>query len=142
MSPARHFSMNAESSVSTRSPADPDSRLDAAAAALIQLGPGPGSDVAQPQQGVEAEAVTLGTEARDLASGHRGDDRVPAKFLPPVHVGEMDLDDRQRDRGHRVAHGDRVVREGAGVQHDARESLTLGALQPPDELALEVGLAA
>src|SRR5678816_3976943 len=92
MSPARHFSMSAESSVSTRSPADPDSRLDAAAAALIHRGPGPGLDVAQTEQGVKAEAVTLGTEAGNLAAGHRRDHRVPAELLAPVHVREMDLD--------------------------------------------------
>src|SRR4029450_8381117 len=119
-SPARHFSMRAESSGSTQSPADLDHPLDAAAAALIHLSAGP--DIAQRQQGVETEAVALGTEPCDLAAGHRGDHGVSAEFLASVDVGKVDFDHRERDRGHRIAQRDRVVREGAGMSHDAADT--------------------
>src|SRR4029453_6348288 len=54
----------------------------------------------------------------------------------------MDLDDGQLDGGDRVAERDRVVRERAGVEDDAVEALALRRLEPVDELALEIRLAA
>ena len=54
----------------------------------------------------------------------------------------MDLDDRHRDGRHGVAQCDRVMRERAGIQHDAAEPLAGGALQPVDQLALDVRLPA
>ena len=75
------------------------------------------------QQGIHPEQVAGGPEAGDLADRGRGDHRVVAELLPRVDVREVDLDDGDAHRGDRVAQRDRVVRQRAGVEDDALESL-------------------
>jgi len=67
---------------------------------------------------------------------------VAPELLAPVHVRQVDLDDRQRDRRDGVAERERVVRERAGIEDDAGEALAPRGLEPVDELALVIGLAA
>src|SRR4029450_1298914 len=57
-----------------------------------------------------------------------------------VDVRHVDLDHRQPAALDRVAQGVRGVRKRAGVGDDDMEPLCRGAVQPPDQLALVVGL--
>ncbi len=72
----------------------------------------------------ERVAAGAGPDHDDL--GHGRDERVVPEVLTLVHVGEVDLDHRQRDGGQRVAEGDRGVGEGATVDDDADAVLASG----------------
>src|SRR5262249_47311001 len=94
------------------------------------------------REGVEAQQVALRTESRDLPARDGSDHGVASKLLPTVYVRQVDLHDRQLDRGHRVAERDRVMRERAGGEDDACEPLALRGLEPVDQLALMIRLPA
>jgi len=65
---------------------------------------------------------------------------VVPELLPLVHVRDVHLDERGNQGGAGVTHSDRRVGPGAGVEHDRRGCV--GRLvQPPEQLALVVGLA-
>src|SRR3546814_21023759 len=61
--------------------------------------------------------------------------------LAPMNVGEMHLDQREADREEGIHDGDRGVRIGARIDYDAVVAAAR-ALDPSDQLALAVGLAA
>jgi len=65
---------------------------------------------------------------------------VVPELLALVHVRDVHLDERGDQGSARVAHGDRRVCPGAGVEHD-RGGRVGGLVQPPEQLALVVGLA-
>src|SRR6266513_1847939 len=60
-------------------------------------------------QPVDGERVAGNAEAAQAGLGHRGDMGMMAKPLARENVADMDFDHGQRDRGDRVADGDRRV---------------------------------
>ena len=62
-----------------------------------------------------------------------------AEVLARKNVRQVGLDHRNVDGGDRISQGDRVVRVGTGIQHDAVD-LTASRMQGVDQLALDVAL--
>src|SRR3970282_271805 len=91
---------------------------------------------------VHAQEIARGAEARDLSPRRGRDHRMAPELLPGVDIREVDLDDGHGDGGDRVAERERVVGQRAGVDDDGPETFLRGALDPVDELAFVVRLAA
>src|SRR3546814_14944804 len=77
----------------------------------------------------------------DHGVGHLRHIGVMSEGLAPMNVGEMHLDQREADREEGIHDGDRGVRIGARIDYDAVVAAAR-ALDPSDQLALAVGLAA
>ena len=73
---------------------------------------------------LEGHLVAVRSEADEARGDEVGDDRLPPPLLPLVDVGQVHLDDRDRERLERVVDRPRVVRERAGVDDDRRASTT------------------
>ena len=91
------------------------------------------------EQGVEGDEVAVPAESGDDAQAHRGEHRRVPERLAGVDVGQVRLDDDELGTGDRVAQGDAVVGERAGVEDHAVD-VAPGVVQPADQLALDVRL--
>src|SRR3546814_18120249 len=94
-------------------------------------------------QGVERKNVAGRPEAADDALAGGSDQRPVPEFLACMHVGDMDLDDRNGDGAYSDVERDRRVGIGARIEGDA-EGLFARLVQTGDEIALvlEIGGAA
>lgn len=93
----------------------------------------------QPKSGLDGQFVAEWAEARNHAGGDRRDKGAVAEALTRRGVGQMALDDRDRQRPERVKQGDRGVGVACGVD-DQGGGLFAGLMDLFDQLALVVGL--
>src|SRR6185312_5882964 len=89
----------------------------------------------------EGHLVAVGAMADEARGDEVGDDRLAPPLLPLVDVGQVHLDDRDRERLERVVDRPRVVRPGGGIDDDRVDGV-VRVMAPLDELALVVRLAA
>ncbi len=86
-----------------------------------------------------AKHIAHAAEPHDHALGSHADIGMPAKRLPLIRVGEVDLDDRLVQHLQGVEEGNRRVGVSPGVD-DHAGTLGPGLLDPVDELAFVVRL--
>src|SRR3954470_16667323 len=84
--------------------------------------------------------IASGTEAADGAATDRRDDRRVPEWLARRDVRHMHLDHGDAARFDRVAERDRIVREGARIQHDRIDPVGARGEEPVHQLALVVRL--
>src|SRR4051794_12958966 len=89
----------------------------------------------------EGHLVAVGAMADEASGDEIGDDRLAPPLLPLVDVGQVHLDDRDRERLERIMDRPRVVRPGGGIDDDRVDGV-VRVVAPLDELALVVRLAA
>src|SRR3954453_910791 len=90
---------------------------------------------------LEGHLVAVGAVSDEARGYAAGADRLPPPLLPLVDVGEVDLDDRDRERLERIVDRPRIVRPRGGVDDDRGDGV-VRVVAPLDELALVVRLAA
>src|SRR6185369_16514392 len=87
----------------------------------------------------QSEQVTVPAKTANLADSQRGGQADVAKFLTPVDVGKMYLNERQLNRGKRIADGNAGVGISSGIDQDA-VAIIRGSLNGIDQISLGVGL--
>src|SRR6266508_3808195 len=99
----------------------------------------PGAD--QRGQPVDRQRIAVHAEAAKARLGDRRDVGEVTKAFAREDVADVDLDQRNLDRGDRVADRDRGVGVAGRVEHDAGGLLGAGFVDPVAQLALVVRLA-
>src|SRR5947209_7293299 len=90
---------------------------------------------------LKRQLVPVGALTDETRGDQVGDDRFLAPLLALVDVGQVYLDDRDRERLECVMDRPRVVRPGRGIDDDRVDGV-VRVVAPLDELALAVRLAA
>lgn len=86
------------------------------------------------------QIVPVHPQPRHNAHGLIAEVAMVPEALARIHVGDVHLDEGDRDAHQGIADGDAGVRVCARVDHDCLDALALGGVDPVDEGALRVGL--
>ena len=90
----------------------------------------------------EREVITPAAEPAYRSDGEVGEIGTAPERFPGVDVGQMYFDEWNRDPRQRIAKCDARMGVRGRIEHDERNSLYLGLLNPIDQIALEVALVA
>lgn len=87
-------------------------------------------------------AIALGTQSADYPYSDVAEVAVLPELLASVHIRQMDFDKRNGHAQQCIPQGDAGVGEGAGIDDDTDNTISLGRVNPIDQLRLAVALLA